>query len=229
MADKVQKTIELIEGFRATAYPDAGGHSTGFGHFIKPGEEELLTKKLTREEGNTLLKQDIAAHQTGLNEWLKRPMSELKKAAITSLAYNTAAKGTGVKKIVDLYNQGKDKEAAEVFARYNKSYNPATKTKEVNPDLVKRREFEKAMFLASDDASVEEIHQEFYGSKKSKKPEIMASRSVTPKGAREVAMNDNKNVYAQLQQLNLGLKETGFGNSEFMQRLRREGGNGGLS
>jgi hypothetical protein len=41
-------------------------------------------------------------------------------------------------------------------------------------------------------------------------------------------MNQNRDTYARLQELNLGLGEMSFVSGEFMQRLRREGGGGNL-
>lgn len=223
--DKTREAIKVLEDFSGTAYVDARGKSTGFGHYIKKGEEGLLNRELSREEAEALLTKDIDSHQAGMREWGKRPMSDQQKAAVTSLAYNTGAKSGAVKQVMDLYNKGKDAEAAAVFGRYNRSYNPKTGSKDVNPALVKRREFESRLFLAKDDVDIKELHDETHGRKARTSTMNIASGPAGPRpGARETAMAGNKSVYAQLQDLNLNLGEASHGNSEFMQRLRREGG-----
>lgn len=226
MEDTTRRTIKMLEGFKATPYRDAGGWSTGFGHFIKPGEEHLMTTTLSKEQAEAMLTKDIEAHQAGINKWLKRPMSDAKKAALTSLAYNAGAHSKSVKKIVDLYNQGKDAEAATAFAEVNKSLNPETGVKEVNPVLVKRREFEARLFNSADDVDVKGLYAEVHGSGK-KGLSVASSGTSVRAGAVDVAMSDNKNVFAALQQLNLQLGGNNSADSEFMQRLRREGGSGG--
>jgi lysozyme len=224
MEDLSRRTVKLLEGLNRQAYVDAKGHSIGWGHFIKPGEEHLLTKTLTDDEAEKLLTKDIESHQAGINQWIRRPMSEQKKAALTSLAYNTGAKSDAVRKVVELYNQGKDKEAAAAFAAYNKAYNPKTGVKETNEVLVKRREFERRLFTAEGDVDVEAIHGEVFG-KPGKKPlSVASSRSLKRFGSVETAMNENKSIFVQLQQMNLEFEQNVGANSEFLLRLRREGG-----
>lgn len=227
MEEAKRRAIKLVEGFRESAYKDAHGHSTGYGHFIKPGEEYLRTQKISKEEAETLLTKDIDSHSSGIKKWLKRPMNDLKMAALTSLAYNTGAESKAVKRIIGLYNEGKDSEAAAAFGEYNKAYNPDTGRKEVNEGLVKRREFERRLFTADDSASVEELYKETH-SKKAKPLAVTGSSSVSLAGAADSLMNQNRDTYARLQELNLGLGEMSFVNGEFMQRLRREGGGGNL-
>lgn len=228
MEDTTRRTIKMLEGLKLEAYKDAGGHSIGYGHFIKPGEEHLKSGSITKEQAEEMLTKDIEAHQAGINKWLKRPMSEAKKAALTSLAYNAGAHSSGVKKIVDLYNQGKDAEASAAFAEINKSLNTATGVKEVNPALVSRREFEARLFNSSDDVDVKKLYAEVHGGGK-KGLSVASSGSYVRAGALDVAASDNKNIFAQLQELNLSLGANGGASSEFMQRLRREGGSGGMA
>jgi len=38
MSDQTRDLIKRLEGFSATAYKDAGGHSIGYGHYIQKGE-----------------------------------------------------------------------------------------------------------------------------------------------------------------------------------------------
>lgn len=229
MDDLSTRSLKLLEGFRSTRYRDAHGHSIGFGHFIKPGEEQLMTAKLSREQAEAFLKKDIETHQSGLKKWARRPMSEQQRAAITSLAYNIGAEAKGVKKIIDLYNAGKDKEAAAAFADYNQAYNPNTGRKEVNESLVKRREFERRMFTATGPVDVEALYKETHGEQKGSLVAVESSRALSKPGSMDTAMNQNRDVFAQLQEMNRGLSANMDPNSEFMQKLRREGGSGGYA
>ena len=47
-------------GFRSYPYPDATGHSVGYGHFIKPTDLLTLNKPITLEKGEQLFQSDIA-------------------------------------------------------------------------------------------------------------------------------------------------------------------------
>lgn len=229
MDDMSTRSLRLLEGFRSTRYRDARGYSIGFGHFIKPGEEHLMTTRLSNEQGEALLKKDIETHQSGLKKWARRPMSEAQRAAITSLAYNIGAEAKGVKRVIDLYNAGKDREAAAAFAEYNQAYNPNTGRTEVNESLVKRREFERRLFTSTGPVDVEALYKETHPGKGQSLVAVESSRALSKPGSRDTAMNQNKEVFAQLQEMNRGLSVNMDPNSEFMQRLRREGGSGGYA
>lgn len=56
---ELAERIKGSEGFSATAYPDNGHMSIGYGHQIKPGEESLLTGSITREEADKIFAKDF--------------------------------------------------------------------------------------------------------------------------------------------------------------------------
>lgn len=56
---ELAERIKGSEGFRATAYPDNGHMSIGYGHQIKSGEEYLLTKTISKEEANKIFANDF--------------------------------------------------------------------------------------------------------------------------------------------------------------------------
>jgi len=216
---QTEKLTKKLEGWSPRAYKDAGGYSIGWGHYIKKGEEHLLNKTLTEEEGETLFQKDLERHQAGIKKWLKKPISDLKMAALTSLAYNIGAHAKGVKTIVDLYNEGKEEEAAGVFAKYNMARTPESEVKVVNEHLAKRRELERRLFTAPEGANVDEIYAEVMNDKG---PKLAGNRKGSVPGRTEVAMSGNRQVLTALEQLNGQLGLLG-GNSEFMDRLRGEG------
>jgi GH24 family phage-related lysozyme (muramidase) len=105
----VQKQTELTqqeifdwfvarEGLRYSKYPDAGGFAIGIGHFIKPGEENLLNKTLTQQEVLDLFNKDFKEVLNTVNTNVKVPLNKNQKLAMLSYAWNvgpTAFKYTG--------------------------------------------------------------------------------------------------------------------------------------
>lgn len=81
--------IKGSEGFSATAYPDNGGMSIGYGHQIKSGEEFLLTKSITKEEAATIFANDFKIYKAaatkipGYNE-----APQIAKDVLIDMTYN---------------------------------------------------------------------------------------------------------------------------------------------
>jgi len=147
-------TLSLIkdqEGFSAKSYIDAQGHSIGYGHFIKKGEEHLLNKSLTEEEATNLLEKDIAAHQAPWRGKLTKEISGQQMAALTSFAYNVGANSKALPKMVKLLNEGKDAEAGDIMMDYTKSRQGPTGQLVSLPVLEKRRAFERTLLTSKDD------------------------------------------------------------------------------
>lgn len=137
-------TIKKYEGLKTAVYPDAAGHSTiGYGHKLKPNE--VFNKEISQEEADNLLTRDIQDHQKWKNK-IQGKMSPNQEAAITSLAFNLGPNSQAIRKIADLMNQNKHKEAASVFNKYNKVRDPKTKQLVENSGLTERRNFETSLF-----------------------------------------------------------------------------------
>jgi len=145
-------------------------------------------------------------------------------AALTSLAYNTGAMSPAVKEVVQLYNEGKDGQAVKAFAKYNRSYNPASGIKEVNESLVKRRELEKQLFSAKEGTDVNGVFDSVMGGPKKKALAIESAAPGQVAGRAEVAANQNRDIFAQLQALNTEMKSVNE-DEEYANRLRDEGRN----
>lgn len=224
MSDQVRDLIKRLEGFSATAYKDAGGHSIGYGHYIKKGEEAFHGHTLTDEEGEKLLTKDIESHQVGIKKWLKKPASDLKMAALTSLAYNTGAQSPAVKEVIGLYNEGKDAAAAKAFEKYNKSYNPQTGTKELNESLVKRRSLEQKLFTAKEGTDVNGVYDSVMGGPRKKALAVESTGPGQVAGRAGLTANQNRDVLAQLQALNADMKSVDI-DEEYANLLRAEGKN----
>lgn len=139
---EVKSLVKQLEGFSETAYVDASGHSIGFGHFIKPGEEHLLTGKITEEQAEKLLEEDIKAHQKPWIGMLGKDAPANVVTALTSFAYNVGPYSKGLTRAIDAINKGDTEGAMKVMAEYHKSYDPSVGAKVPNKVLVERREFE---------------------------------------------------------------------------------------
>lgn len=83
--------IKGAEGLRLQAYPDAGGYSIGYGHFIKPNEMNALAGGITKEQAEALFNSDFIEH---------------KKAAESIDGYNDAPKEVKDALIDMTYNMG---------------------------------------------------------------------------------------------------------------------------
>ena len=134
-----QKMIAGFEGWMSKAYADAGKMSIGFGHQIKPGEEGLLTRPISKEEGQALLAQDVGKHETAVRKLTQGlGLNEKMIAALTSLHYNMGKMG---ETMTQKLQSGDFEGAAKAFELYNRSQG------QVNQVLVGRRAQEQAQFL----------------------------------------------------------------------------------
>jgi GH24 family phage-related lysozyme (muramidase) len=138
-ASMSQKLIAGFEGWAAKAYPDAGKMSIGFGHQIKPGEEGLLSRPISKEEGQQLLAQDVGKHEAAVRQLTQGlGLNDKMIAALTSLHYNMGKMG---ETMTQKLQSGDFAGAAKAFELYNKSEG------KVNQGLVSRRAQEQAQFL----------------------------------------------------------------------------------
>lgn len=156
VSPETAQLTKRLEGFSERAYVDASGHSVGFGHFLKAGEEHMMGKRMSLPAANALLQKDLAEHASEGLRFLKVPITGGQKTAIEALAYNA---GPGAAQtVVRLLNEGKVQRAADQFDYYIKSRDPNVKDAQgrpalvVNPKLVARRAWEKSVFLGEANA-----------------------------------------------------------------------------
>lgn len=230
VSEELRELVRNLEGFSSTAYVDAHGHSIGYGHLIRPGEEHLLSQSITEEEAEGFLEGDILSHQVGFKQHVVRPLSSNQEAALTSLAYNLGPHSKALTRIVKLHNEGKDQEAAEVFHEYNKSYNPAKGVKEVNSALVQRRAFESELFTSPDHTDLKEAHGRYFGKNRQASRPVNRSVQIASQGlplnGGDLIANENARALQGLIHLNAQLKanaDDALSEAMFMERLRREG------
>lgn len=135
--------IERRECFSAKAYPDAGGHSIGYGYFLATTEDiqKYLHATITKAEAVTLMLRRIGATEDALNKAITVPVSQQQFDALVSWAYNIgngAARGSSLMKFL---NTGDYAAAGDQFAVWHLSNHRSVDA------LVERRALEKDLFL----------------------------------------------------------------------------------
>ena len=137
-----QKGINLIknfEGCRLTAYKCPANILTiGYGH---TGSDVHTGQKITQEEAEKLLRQDLIIHCNNVSKLVKVPLNQNQFDALVSFEYNVGYGNFKSSTLLKLLNQGKYKEASEQFGRWKFAGG------KVLAGFVKRREAEKQLFL----------------------------------------------------------------------------------
>lgn len=137
-----QNGIELIkkfEGCRLEAYKCPAGILTiGYGH---TGSEVHLGQKITQEQAEKYLKQDITIHSNNVSRLVKAPLNQNQFDALVSFEYNVGYGNFTSSTMLKLLNQKKYTEAAAQFGRW------VYANKKILQGLVKRRAAEKELFV----------------------------------------------------------------------------------
>jgi len=143
--------IKSFEGEKLKAYRDSGGkftigYGTTFNHDAgrKVQEGDIIDK----ETALRWLRLDAGKFAEGVKKLVKVPINQNQLDSLTSFSYNLGLGTLQGSDLLKFLNQGKPKEVvAEQFLIYNKAKNSAG-IKVVNPGLTRRRNEEKALFLA---------------------------------------------------------------------------------
>ena len=124
---EVQQRLKEIEGWSAKAYPDATGHSIGYGHFIDPiNEAYLLSGEIDKTKGQQLFDRDLAKAVQFITTRIKVPINQNQLDALVLLTYNAGQYPITTGTLDDRIN-GNQGEAAirSKWMEYNKSRNAA--------------------------------------------------------------------------------------------------------
>jgi len=112
------KLIQRFEGFRPTAYKDAGGTWTiGWGHThgAKVGDT------CTHDQGQTWLEDDVHAAVLAINVDVGVTLTQNQFDALVSLVFNIGAGAFRASTLLQKLNQRDFAMAAAEFTRWNKS------------------------------------------------------------------------------------------------------------
>ena len=135
-----ESTIELITGFegkRHKAYQDQNGNWTiGVGHLITRKEAQMMHRELSEDEVRGLLHRDLQKCSEALESVVKVPITRTQSDAMHSLCHNIGPDRMVRSDVVKHLNEGNTIKAADAFMNW------------IHPGLKKRRQAERALFLA---------------------------------------------------------------------------------
>jgi lysozyme len=135
-----ESTIEVVtgfEGFRTKAYQDHKGNWTiGVGHLIRSQDRHLLHTELSEDEVRGILHRDLQKCSEALESAVKVMVNRQQADALHSLCHNIGPDRMIRSEVVYYLNQGDNQKAADAFMNWT------------NPGLKKRRQAERALFLA---------------------------------------------------------------------------------
>ena len=130
-----RELIKKLEGFAPGVYNDVGHAATGYGHD--------LTGKETTTDPEQLLTGDINAAEKAIATYVKVPLSDNQRAALTSFVYNVGAGHFASSTLLAKLNAGDYAGAANEFDKWIYAAG------EKSPALIQRRAEEKSIFLTA--------------------------------------------------------------------------------
>ena len=137
VADSTVNLIVRFEGKSNKAYQDSQGNWTiGIGHLIRTQEAYMLDRELSDHEVRGILHQDLNKCTTALKTALRVTVTPEQRDAMLSLCHNIGPDNMVRSEVVHYLNQNKTELAANAFLNWS---NP--------PDLKRRREYERKLFL----------------------------------------------------------------------------------
>lgn len=141
------------EGFRSTLYNDALGHCTiGYGHLVHRGrcngsEPVHFKRGITREQGLTLLQQDIRSHASIIDAKVKVSLRQHQYDALASFVYNVGTGGFAGSTLLRKLNGGDYAAVPSELMRW---------TNGGLPGLVRRRRAEGELFKSGRSGAIAE-------------------------------------------------------------------------
>ena len=133
--------IKSFEGLRLRAYRDAVGIWTiGYGttRGVRPGMD------ISMEEAISFLQQDLTRFEKSINDAVKVSINDNQFSALASFTYNVGSGAFRSSTLLRLLNEGKIREAADQFPRWNRAGGRAL------AGLTRRRRAERKLFLGED-------------------------------------------------------------------------------
>jgi lysozyme len=111
--------IKQFEGLRLTLNYCSAGHKTvGYGHVIKPYEQKQLGNRITENQVEQLLEQDIKQAKSVLHTYCNVPLTENQQAALISFIFNCGAGAFQASTLRQKLNRGEYYNAANELLRW---------------------------------------------------------------------------------------------------------------
>ncbi len=143
------KLIKAFEGFRAKAAPlETGGWVIGYGHTVSARKGIEVDEK----DASDLLKWDVSRLEAPLCDLIFAPLNSNQFDALVSLVFNIGLSNFKTSALLKRLNEGCPVGAAEGFDEWRRAFLAGEVI--IVDALVRRRAAEKALFLATPDASV---------------------------------------------------------------------------
>lgn len=141
ISHKGVELIKLFEGCRLETYLDAAGIPTiGYG---STGPHVRIGMKITKEEAEQLLLEDLKRFEAGVAEQVTVPLNQNEFDALVSFSFNVGLGALNRSTLLRMLNDGASKEVvASQFLRWNKVNGKPLE------GLTRRRKAERALFLA---------------------------------------------------------------------------------
>lgn len=134
--------IKEFEGFRSTAYIcPAGVVTVGYGTTRINGTPVELGTKITTDEAEQFLEQDLKVFESAVNQNVIVEITQNQFDALVSFVYNIGIGNFKKSTLLKKLNAGKIKEAADEFLKWNKAGGKTL------AGLTKRRKAERKLFL----------------------------------------------------------------------------------
>lgn len=97
--------LKEVEGWRDKPYRDSGGKCTiGWGHLIKEGE--YCPDRITVDQGEKYLRDDITEAERTVNSTVKVPLTQHQFDALVSFTFNIGAGAWAVSDTLKILNNG---------------------------------------------------------------------------------------------------------------------------
>jgi lysozyme len=134
--------IKEFEGFRAVAYVcPAGIVTVGYGTTKIQGVPVQLGSKVTTEEADVFLEQDLKLFEDTVNQNVLVELTQNQFDALVAFVYNVGAGNFRKSTLLKKLNEGKLSEAAEQFLKWDKAGGKKL------AGLTRRRKAERELFL----------------------------------------------------------------------------------
>lgn len=140
--DAMSQAVTLIkgfEGFSATPYPDAGGYSVGYGHYLGTSPD-AYANGISESDASDLLLADLQSFADCVDSAVTVDLNTNQRAALYSFTYNVGCAAFQNSTLLRKLNQGDYDGAAAELSKWNRSQGT------VNSGLVSRRQQEQSVF-----------------------------------------------------------------------------------
>lgn len=117
MTEEGYRLLRAFESFVPLEYVCVAGRRTiGYGHVLDGGEH--YPAGLTREQGEELLRRDVAFFEQIVRETVKAPLTDYQGDALISFAFNVGARAFAGSTLVRELNDGNEAAVPRELARW---------------------------------------------------------------------------------------------------------------